>query len=438
MKHALLCSAAILLLATACHKSGTTPDVTVDPPAAPDTSKLTFSSKQMGPTALAAYLGGSNAPIATISGAPSLDTFTYEIKGTLAHAGDTTIKGTGNTDNHGTAQISILNNGNIYNYKDGPIVITVKTKDTTLTDTATKEQYVVRNYQDILYMGWLKNPDSSDHYVQTQDIAFPDDEVFSQFVVNLPLVGSYDGQGHKITNVTFKQSPTDPVGAMGFFYSLSPGSVVKNVKLELSSKGATGNNAGLNFGALVLSADFASVLNCSVTGNINTSDSTFGHIGGLIAKCSNSKIIGCSYRGNITGDYIGGLIGMATNCDIDMCYGAYSFTATSAAGLIYAAISSGGYYTTISNSYAIVNGLSTKLPYYPISDPQYTVQITNCFANAGTSGNGLTVSADISDINAQLSTLTVANWPQGITPPADNKPYKQDTTANAPMKLWWE
>jgi len=48
------------------------------------------------------------------------------------------------------------------------------------------------------------------------------------------------------------------------------------------------------------------------------------------------------------------------------------------------------------------------------------------------------MATDVSALSGPVSRVLVENWPAGITPPADGKPFKVDGDVSKPPKLWWE
>ena len=140
------------------------------------------------------------------------------------------------------------------------------------------------------------------------------------------LAGEFDGNGHKISNLSFN---FDFISRVGLFGSLTPGAVVTHVGAESANVtgdedvgGLVGENYGAvrnsyvtgnvngdkNVGGLVgHNYDWATVRNSYATSNVSGDEK----VGGLVGCNSNETTVGYSYAlGNVTGDNnVGGLVG---------------------------------------------------------------------------------------------------------------------------------
>lgn len=216
-----------------------------------------------------------------------------------------------------------------------------------------------------------------------------------------PFIGSFDGNGYKIINLTSNRPTTDRVGLFGY----TEGATIKNVALEdinvnggsytgglvgeptkttsITNSYATGSvtGTGNNTGGLVGSALGTTITNSYSTGSVTgTGNSTGGLVGyahnkaiitnsyatgevtgtgnstgGLVGEVGNSTTITSSYAtGEVTGtvdDYTGGLVGKVGKSNtITNSYATGEVTGRNyTGGLVGWAISST---TTIENSYA--------------------------------------------------------------------------------------
>jgi hypothetical protein len=121
------------------------------------------------------------------------------------------------------------------------------------------------------------------------------------------FAGEFNGNGHKISNLTIKGE-----GAasryLGLFGSAS-GSNIRNLRLEnVSIDGGVDSN---RIGGLVGSDRLSTISNCSSTGTITGGWA----IGGLVGESSNSVISNCSFIGSISGtNALGGLVGYCGLC----------------------------------------------------------------------------------------------------------------------------
>jgi hypothetical protein len=123
------------------------------------------------------------------------------------------------------------------------------------------------------------------------------------------FTGTFDGNGHKITNFTISGG----YSFIGLFGYISSNGSVKNLGLEgcsFSGFEQVGALCGRNQGG--------SIANCYSTGTVNGHDRTGGLCGVNEEGSINSSITDCYSTGNVTGSYdTGGLCGYGgniTNC----------------------------------------------------------------------------------------------------------------------------
>jgi hypothetical protein len=169
------------------------------------------------------------------------------------------------------------------------------------------------------------------HYVQASDIDLGEINFLPIGTDANPFTGTYDGGGHKISNLHINLSSTGDVGLFGM---ISNGASVSDVNLENVN---IVNNGNWYVGALVGRNFGGFINNCSVTGvltggdyigglvgnnNGNMSTISIGNshssviitsagsrIGGLVGQ-NYGKIVGSYSSSSLTGgDYIGGLVG---------------------------------------------------------------------------------------------------------------------------------
>ncbi|SEW17703.1 hypothetical protein SAMN05428988_2760 [Chitinophaga sp. YR573] len=427
--------ASIILFISACKKDDPSPEQ----PASIDYTTVSFTYDKFGSTELYYMLSSVN-PGAKISTGKSSSSFSYELTGSngLKRASDTLIKGSGTLDGAGNTTLPLWG---LWNYKDGEITLKVHftATDSTIQVKTQKIEYQIRNYRDFMYMSPFGTADTSDHFVQVNDIAFPD-TVFTKAPWNSYLLGSYDGKGFKITNLTIKSpgATSNEIARIALFAGADSGSVLKNIRLELSDAGIT-STGQVECGGLVAFASGCTISQCSVKGNILIPKDVSSFIGGISGHNNKVTMTGCSFRGRITGSNVGGLMGsMGTSSVINMCYAYFSFDSYAVGGI--GSVYSPSSVLSISNSYVVAHDYTspTFVAIGPVQYAMTSTTVTNCFANAGTAQTGVTIFASTTDINTNLSTFTIANWPAEATAPADKKPYKYDTDPTAPMKLWWE
>lgn len=434
MRHLYLCMlAATLLFATACSKDGDS-----NPPAPqPEKTQVTINYDKIGSFELASMISGPGI-YAKLSNGVYSQSFTYELIGSngLKKATDTPVKGNGKLNGDGEATIEL--NG-ISDYRDGEIILKVTFSGPAVTVQAKTEkaEYKIRDYRDFINIAITRNSDTSDHYVQVQDFAFPD-TLFDQSPCIRNMKGSYDGQGHKITNLKISApQKVNESSYVGLFRYADSGSIIKDIRLELAPEGLMAADAAI--GGIVGRSSKANIIGCSVTGNILGNKDKSPYVGGICGFGTNSNIIGCSFRGHLRAGYVGGLIGGVYASSINMSYAYFSFEAYGAGGLVGLPAGSGGH---ITNSYAIVNDYNADVSEFvaigPVNRRDQTMTVTNCFALAGTPEEGVKMGTTISELGLQIGTIEVAEWPAGITAPADKRPFVLDTDLSHPLKLWWE
>jgi hypothetical protein len=430
-----LCATLLCLFFVSCKKE----DTTTRTPQENDNPIVTFTVSKLGANELYAT-AVEKIPIVNFSGGTPNRTGTFKISGAngLKRATDTSLHGTFTFDADGKADLSLPG---IQAYKDGDLTIeaTLINPAQTITAKTTKVESVIRHYRDFTKLTWLCKSDSSTHYTQENDFAFPD-TVFDRAVFNARFFGSYDGQGHKITNLRIRTVGLnvlyDGDWEVGLFSFIGKGGTLKNIRLELADSGYTTNGIGTHAGGLVSTAWGSDIINCSVTGDMYANIAVqYSYAGGIVATADSARIAGCSYRGNIVTHYAGGIVSDLYNSTIDYCYSVVDYTVQGGGGMMWNAIGN----IRVSNCYAIGSNVGSTFQYAGIGFDISTAQYYNCYANAGRDAAGVSI-LPTADINTHLAAMTASGdtWPAWVAKPADNKPYKNDTDASAPMKLWWE
>ena len=138
------------------------------------------------------------------------------------------------------------------------------------------------------------------------------------------LVGIFDGNGHKITNLQITGS--------GVYYGLfkeagySTGTVIKNLTLDASLT-YTNTTTGGVLGLLVSYAENnLSIENCYVTGTINAGTYMQMCVGGLVGRIKDAKTTisqcyaGVTFTGGASNSTFGGLVGSCEGGIIENCY----------------------------------------------------------------------------------------------------------------------
>lgn len=435
MKPFYLCATVLAMLIVSCKKDEATPDN----PQNNDNPTVSFTVDKLGATELYAT-AVEKVPVVSFSGGTPNRAGTYKITGAngLKQAKDTALHGSFVFDAAGKASLSLAG---IQAYKDGDLTIeaTLSNPAQTLTAKTTKLESVIRNYRDFTKLTWLCKSDSATHYTQENDFAFPD-TVFDRAVFNARFFGSYDGQGHKITNLRIRtvgiNSLYDGDWQVGLFSFVGKGGALKNIRLELADSGYTTTGQTTQMGGLTSYALGCNISNCSVSGDLYGNPAVnYSRAGGIVCYADSVRIIGCSYRGSVTANYAGGIATRISNTTIDYCYSVVDYITTSAAGISWDMMEN----NHISNCYALGSGTVSATQYAGIGfETMATDTYSNCYANVGRAATGVNI-VSTGEINPNLEVITAdGSWPAWVAKPADNKPYKNDTDASAPMKLWWE
>ncbi|MBI9031932.1 choice-of-anchor D domain-containing protein, partial [bacterium] len=215
------------------------------------------------------------------------------------------------------------------------------------------------------------------HFVQTANIDasstsdLNDGAGFSPIGTNAnPFTGSYDGQGHTISNLYINRPSTSNVGLFGYTQSAS-----------ISNLG---------------------IVDAEIIGD--------DYVGGLVGSASSSSTISNSYAiGAVSGtsDYVGGLVGYASSSTISNSYATGAVSGSSnVGGLVGRAYSS-----TISKTYATgavsgsssVGGLVGYRSGGSVNNSFWDTETSGQTSSAGGSGK---TTAQMQDINTYLS----AGW----------------------------
>ena len=191
-----------------------------------------------------------------------------------------------------------------------------------------------------------------------------------------PFIGSFDGNGHKITGLWIDRSNTSYVGLFGYAASAD----IKNIGVEISAAGIAG---WYNTGGLTGYHYSGVITNCYVTGAVSGNS----YVGGLVGySASFSNIENCYATGNVSGSsYVGGLVGYQYGGGVTNCYatGNVSSSGSSVGGLVGRSVED----SNITNSYATGN-VSGGTATGGLAGQLSVGAITNCYAAGNVSGSG--------------------------------------------------
>lgn len=311
-----------------------------------------------------------------------------------------------------------------------------------------EDPYLIGNEEELRAFAEMATAENYDGCAKlTADIELTENwtSIKSPFV-STAYKGVFDGDGHKISNVTISGS-----GEQGFF-GFVRGGTIKNLTIQ-GSVTSTTTQAGGIVGKLA----YGNIENCSFIGTVSTSSSNSnGDAGGIAGYAGfsgsaslKSKISGCSSYAAVSGKYAGGIAGRVKWGDIENSYGTGTITgATRSGGIAGQALNT----ITFSNCYSIAtnNGASaTKADIVDFVSGQTT--LTNCYYTDSLKGNDAgTVSDDcgVIDKSTLLSKLgsafaadtnnindgyPILAWEGGAAP--QPKDPKIKITGNAPLYM---
>lgn len=214
-----------------------------------------------------------------------------------------------------------------------------------------EDPFIIASWMDVRNMVEKAGERSEACYRQTEDIELPYDFRFSP----LPeFKGIYDGAGHSISGLSFKNST---VGAPAGLFSVLNGATVKNLTLE----GISFISDQMFLGAIAGKAFDSTIENCSVSGymkstarftwegweKVSTDAANHGFVGGFAGYASGCTFKGCTFSGQLsamgknTGGIAGYLTGESVIEDCTAAKGSESYTSYHCAGGIAGAVTGG-------------------------------------------------------------------------------------------------
>ena len=167
--------------------------------------------------------------------------------------------------------------------------------------------YLISTAQQLNSIGY--NPRLMDgHFRLVNDIDLTGTDFFIIGSDIYPFAGSFDGDGHRVSNFTYNSTDLDSIG---FFSSVSGiSAVVKNLGLIDPNVDA---GTGTQVGSLIGSLWSGSAIGCYAQGGrvLGSDGSPYADVGGLVGQ-NNGSIIDCHASTIVTGGgrNVGGLIGL--------------------------------------------------------------------------------------------------------------------------------
>ena len=137
---------------------------------------------------------------------------------------------------------------------------------------------------------------------------------------SISFQGTFDGQGHTISNLVVNSSSSQDVGLFGYSYRRT----IKNIVLDSSCSivSSYNNSNSVYVGGIVgmcydcVIENIVNMASVSFTGNISSHGLWFGGIGGFFASNIEGAVRNCANYGSVTHSgtvgyaYIGGVVGL--------------------------------------------------------------------------------------------------------------------------------
>ncbi|MFH1371611.1 MAG: GLUG motif-containing protein [Planctomycetota bacterium] len=208
------------------------------------------------------------------------------------------------------------------------------------------------------------------------------------------FTGTFDGNGHKITNFTINGLGNNYIGLFG---AISSSGLVKDLGLENCAV------SGSNRVAVLVGGNSGNISNCYSTGAVSGSSL----VGGLIGYKEYGTISNCYSTGAVSGDgFVGGLVGYNSGGNISDCYSIGAVSGTfDVGGLV------GINYSSISNCY-LTGAVSGDDEVGGLMGRNTGGSVNNSFWDTQTSGQ-TTSAGGTGKTTAQmktLSTFTSSGW----------------------------
>jgi hypothetical protein len=259
------------------------------------------------------------------------------------------------------------------------------------------DPYQIANAADLLALAADTN-DYDKNIVLTADIDLSSSGTFTTAVIaqntygdlfhGTSFTGTFDGAGHKISNLTIN---TNGAGNsyLGLFGYLQGGEIknlgLKNVTIDGNDSGCLGGLVGGNYNG--------SISNCYSIGTVTVGNNS-DNIGGLVGYSYYGDISNCYSTCTVTGgdnsEYLGGLVGnTAFGCTISNCYSIGTITGGNGSDYLGGLV--GDNDGDVNNCYSVgvVNGGHSSLFLGGLAGYNHGGTISNCYSTViVTSGSG--------------------------------------------------
>ena len=227
-----------------------------------------------------------------------------------------------------------------------------KAKSNSLKGSGTEnDPYIIASGADLNYLSNWNGTYCNRYYKLMADINMDGHEMLPIY----RLTGTFDGNGHKITNLKIESSDV----YYGLFKEAGnngTAAVIKNLTLENAAINDTNTNDSGKLGLLVsYTSDKLTIEDCYVTGSITTTSKPYMNVGGLVGQAKGVEVTisrcyaGVTFTGGASNSTFGGLVGSCEGGIIENCYAIPNMSGVTAGSRGGITSSTGG---TIQNCYA--------------------------------------------------------------------------------------
>ena len=214
------------------------------------------------------------------------------------------------------------------------------------------DPYIIASGADLNYLSNWDGRYCDRYYKLMADIDMGNHEMLPIY----RLTGTFDGNGHKITNLKIESSDVY-YGLFKDAGNSGTAAVIKNLTLENATINDTKSTNSGKLGLLVSRAgDYLTIEDCYVTGSITTASKPYMDVGGLVGQAQGANVTisrcyaGVTFIGGHGNSFFGGLVGSCEGgTTIKNCYAISNMTGVTAGHCGGITSSTGG---TIQNCYA--------------------------------------------------------------------------------------
>lgn len=314
---------------------------------------------------------------------------------------------------HSTFQNSYDLTGLFDELPDTWLVDAIPFADTTSAGTA-EDPIEITSEEELAYLsaiayGFIADKTTEGVYYElTQDLDLAGKEWTPIGTSYNPFMGHFDGGNNTISNLTI--TPIDDYvysyqGLFGVVGDDSQDTYYASIS-NLTMASVNINSSKIRYiGGVAGTAAYASISNCSVSGDISV-NTYAGSIVGLVYDCD---ITGCNSSAAITisSNYVGGIVGYSTGSNISECYNTGDVKSTRSTAMYVGGVVSSANDGAITNCYN-TGAVSSSGSYNGgvVGTTSTTISITNCYNTGDVSGSKV-IGGIIGRYN--LGTITVTS-----------------------------